>query len=170
MNKSLSNIDINRALNKQCKIIVYPEIINYRTLNELLYPYDACVILYEFKKNFGHWTTVFRYPNGKVEHFDSYGIEPDEELKFATIDFRTKNNEYFPYLTKLLYNSGDDIEYNNYPLQEHGKNINTCGRHVIVRLLNRHMNIDKYANHIYQLSDKYHVNPDELVTYLTKSI
>lgn len=163
ISKSLSNYEISMLLNKKVNIVTYPELINYKTLDELLGPNEAVIILYETKKRSGHWTLLFKLDDNTVEHFDSYGIVPDDELEFIKESYRNISNQDIPYLSQLLYNSKYNIEYNEFPLQEKRKNINTCGRHVVVRLLYRDHDIYEYVNMLTNSTN----NPDIFVTYFT---
>lgn len=166
MKKSLSDVEIINFLDNKTKILTYPELTKYETLDELLYPYDNVIILYLTGKNYGHWTCLFKLNNNNVEFFDPYAMKPDEELKLIPLHFRKINNQLFPHLSHLLYNSKYTIHYNDYPLQEYVNDVNTCGRHCIVRLLFKNMSIDNYIK--IMISQK--INPDKIVTYLTSHI
>lgn len=154
-------------LNGQVKIITYPELINYNTIEELLEPFGRVIILYLQKENFGHWTTIFYQGPNKIEHFDSYGYFPDDELNFK-IDpyFRKVNHMEYPLLSLLLYEAFDRFEmtFNQYKFQSKKNDIATCGNHCIVRLWNQDLLLDDYKDLMY--STKF--TPDELVTILTR--
>jgi hypothetical protein len=64
----------------------------------------------------------------------------------------------------LLYQTPYKIEYNDNKLQKFCKNISTCGRHVINRVLNKDIPLKDY-NKLYGNSKG--VSADELVTILT---
>ena len=72
----------------------------------------------------------------------------------------------YPYLCKLLLDSGYKIVYNNYRLQEKKENVNSCGRHVVSRLIYRDVPIDEYVNMIKNSG----FTADQFVTKLTNSI
>ncbi len=165
--KSLSADEMIKALDGRCNLITYKEIYDFPTLDDLLGKYGCCIILYEFKKNYGHWVTIFRVNDHKVEFFDSYGFIPDNEFAFIP---KTFQNEYYPYnryLTKLLYESNDKVEYNHDHLQSKGNGINTCGRYVVNRLLNRNIPLKKYVKILQSDKDN---SPDDIVSILTKNI
>jgi len=165
--KSLSADEIIKALEGRCNLITYKEIYNFPTLDDLLGEYGCCIILYEFIIGMGHWVTIFKVNDHKVEFFDSYGYIPDNEFSFIP---KTFQNEYYPYnryLTKLLYESNYKIEYNHTPLQSKGNGINTCGRYVVNRLLNRNIPLKEYVKILQSDKNK---NSDELITILTKDI
>lgn len=167
---SLSNVDICKLLDNKCNIVVYPDLKNYKSIEELLKPYGYAVILYLSKPNYGHWTAVFYAgpkTNGKktIEVFDSYGIGIDAEQDFPMDPkFKKKSGMDIPYLTMLLMEAYHkyNMIINEHPFQKKGK-IATCGRHVIVRLWNRHLMLDDYANMIFGFG----VDPDILVTAMT---
>ena len=46
------------------------------------------------------------------------------------------------------------------------KDVNTCGRHVVLRLKNGQMSIDQYYKALKGIQKKTGVSPDELVSYL----
>ena len=163
----LSNFDIYTLLDGRCRIVSYDELVKFKTLDDALGHYGAFVLLYLTKQNFGHWTLVFKYDDSRtVEVFDSYGYFPDDEFKFIPMSVRKQKNQMYPYLCKLLLDSGYKIVYNNHKLQEQKENVNTCGRHVVSRLVYRDVPIDEYVNMIRNSG----FTPDEFVTRLTNSI
>ena len=79
MRKPLSETDIKTILG-DCKILTYPQLAKYNTLEELLpKPYDFCIILLLETQISGHWTALIKNPS-QVEFFDSYGNAPDADL------------------------------------------------------------------------------------------
>lgn len=164
--KSLSGQDIINGLNGNVKVITYQDIRNYDNLDDLLHPYNQVVILYETSEGYGHWVCLYS-ENGKITFFDSYGLKPDEELKFIPKYFRKENDTDYPLLTYLLYQSGYKVEYNQHRLQKSLRDVNTCGRHCIVRLKYKEIPIDTYAK-ILRSFKPY--NPDNIVTMLTANI
>ena len=167
ISEALSNEDIMTLINGKANLLTYPELSNYDNIFDCFGKYGAFVLLYETKQNFGHWTCVLKVDDDIIEHFDSYGILPDDELKFVPDYFRDMNNEEFPHLTYLLYKSGCKIIYNDHKLQKKGVGINTCGRHVSCRINYRNIPIDNYA----QILNDYHpLSPDNIVCLLTSQI
>lgn len=165
MNKSLSDIEISEALDNNCKVITYIELSKYKNIDQLLSNKKYIIILYETMQNYGHWCCLFKTNKDTIEFFDSYGVLPDDELKYAYKFFRKKNNMILPHLTFLLLFCPYKVEYNNYKFQKKGPNIATCGRWCIVRCLFSDYNIDEF----YKLFKKYK-NKDKVVLYLTKNI
>lgn len=168
LDKPLSSLDIKKILNGKVKIILYPEIINYYTIDDLLYPYDCIVILYMHNKIvngfYGHWCCLFKINDYEIEFFDPYGIFPDDELN-TTMDshFRKNNGLEYPLLTYLLYytSHGYNLSYNHVKFQ--GADVSTCGRHCCVRLLNSALTLKDYKRKL----DKAILDYDILVTIIT---
>jgi hypothetical protein len=147
MDYSLSGLDIENVLkkfNKKCYLTLYKNLIKYNTIDELLREARYIIILYETTKNYGHWCCLFKNNKNSIEFFDSYGIRPDDELKYSTELFRKKNKMNFPLLTYLLLECPYNIEYNQYKLQKMTKDISTCGRWVLLRCLLSNFNIDNF--------------------------
>ncbi len=144
MDKSLSNLDINRIVGHPVKMVTYPQLANYDDIYDLLDENGECVILYQTSGDYGHWTCVFERDNGNIETFDSYGYEPDEMIELMRPYFRESGKHLYPNLSYLLLKSNKDIEYNNHKLQ--GAGTVTCGRHVAWRLRNKHLTADQYYN------------------------
>lgn len=166
LNYSLSGKDMLEGCGGESKIVVYPDLYKYEDLDELLEPHGAIFLLYEFKKNYGHWTLLFKQGD-TIEHFDSYNYKPDKEFSFIPNYFRKVNKMMYPQLTKMLYDSGKDIHYNNFELQSQGENIATCGRWCLLRLRFKHMNIDEFYDMMKYLQEKTGLSLDEIVYHLT---
>ena len=164
--KSLSNFDILKLTNNNTKIIVYPELKDYNTIDEVLEPYGSAVLLYLTNKNYGHWVCIIKQPNNIIEFFDSYGYKPDHQLKFVNEQTRKHLKQTVPHLSYLLYNSPYKVVYNDVKLQKKKKDINTCGKHCALRIVLKHINIDDYVD----LFNNYKVDPDTLVSLLTAFI
>lgn len=164
---SLSNFDIQELLKGKANLLTYLELKEYDNIDDVLGKYGACVILYLSSLNYGHWCCIFRSPKkNTLEYFDPYGYTVDYALKFAPEHFRKVNGLEYPHLTYLLYNSPYNIEYNNYKFQKLGNGINTCGRHVVTRLLLRYLTIEQYN----KLMKKYkNIKPDDFVTIITEN-
>lgn len=132
LNVAYSNHDIKKKLNGKCEIITYDDLKNYSNVDQLLEKNGCVVILYETSKNYGHWICLFKTHDKKgkeiISFFDPYGFTVDDQLDYGNI-------EYYPYLSKLLYESPYQIEYNEYPMQTFAKNISTCGPWCIARLI-----------------------------------
>ena len=164
---SLSNEEMMKLVNNRANLVQYPELSKYNNIDQLLQPYGACIILYLTRKNYGHWTCVFKVDNNTIEHFDPYGLYIDEELNFNMDPyFRKVSGQDFPHLSFLLYNSPYNLSFNQYKFQQKIKDVSTCGRHTGMRLILRNLNLNDYKKLI--CSTKY--TPDEVVTIITHAI
>lgn len=163
MAKSLNGQEIYDFFDGKLNIISYRELINYKTIDEVLGKYNMCVLLFLSKPNYGHWTCVFRTIDDGIEFFDSYSFKPDSELSLINMDFRKQSNQQYPYLTYLLYKSGKQIEYNHHKFQKisNSTQYNTCGRWVCIRLLFRELKLNKFIK-LFDIP-----NADEFITKMT---
>ncbi len=166
-NIALSDKDVTRCLNNKANLVLYPDLHAYKKIDEILGPYQACVLLFESKPNFGHWCCLWKLNSDTVSFFNPYGGYPDDSLVFIDGTFRKQSNQDIPYLSNLLLDSPYKLTYSEYSYQQHKKDIRTCGRHVIVRLWNRKLTDKQYYNYIVSLMRKLDMTADEVVTYLT---
>jgi hypothetical protein len=162
-NISLSDSDLKRLVHGRAKVVIYDKLYQYHNLDELLEPYGAVFLLYLFKPRYGHWTAIIKRNNKTVEFFDSYGQIPDDVLNHIPLEFRKKTNQDYPYLSRLLWESPYNIEYNEHHFQKHDKNIKTCGRFAALRVIFRHLTLNKFCE-IFDRAGKY---SDDLATYFT---
>ena len=148
-----------KSFSPNANIIVYSDLYKYDRLPNL-----PCVILYEIAKGNGHWICLLETPEG-IEHFDSYGLYPDEEFKFIPEDVKKILNENHTYLVNLLLNSGEQINYQPIKFQGGGR-IATCGRHCCTRLLFPNHTTKQYADMMEYTSNILNKSPDEIVSLL----
>mgnify|MGYP000846162687 FL=1 len=163
---ALSNKQILDLVNDKANIVLYPSLYKFSTIDQLLYPYNACFLLFETKPKFGHWCAIIKYGN-TIEFFDSYSGYPDDVLNYIPDDFKKISNQNYPYLTKLLLDSPYNIEFNDHKYQKYNTNISTCGRHSALRILYKNLNLKQYDKLIKKLCKITNTDPDTLVTYLT---
>ena len=158
---------MEKILNKKPNIKLYKELKNYNDIDKVLGKDGYVILNYETRTHYGHWVLVFKLDDDTIEHFDSYGLKPDDELNFIPPLFKIVNGTVEPYLSYLIYHSKYNVEYNQYKFQQMKKGINTCGRHVLFRLLNRDKNIEEYKKYLDKLLKKYNMkNYDELMVKL----
>ena len=160
--KPLSDSDLKHILGSETRIITYPQLANYRTIEELLpKSYDFCIILLLESPQSGHWCALLRYSN-TFEWFDSYGFPVDYDLShWLTPLQRLKLGESKKYLSYLL--QGRNYIYNN---QQMRPNVNTCGDHVAYRCYKfktAGYNLKDYQQHVYNACKVNGLTPDELV-------
>jgi hypothetical protein len=161
-NYPFSGKDIVTACDGHTKIILYSDIHKFKSIDQLLKPYNNAVILYQTKPNYGHWVLLMKKGN-VIEFFDSYGLFIDEQLNFISKEFKKVSHQDFPYLSNLLLKSKYKIIYNPVRLQKTDNDISSCGRHVCLRLILKDLSLKDYIKMIKH--NKY--DPDSLVTYLT---
>ena len=161
---SLSSEDVLEICKGKANLLTYPQLAEYTDLDDALGPHKALILLYETKKNYGHWVCVFRRDKDTLEFFDPYGTVPDDELKDIDMNFRKVNNELKPHLLSLMAKTGNKIIYNNFKLQKLENDINTCGRWTGLRILLRDMTIEQFKDFIKQ-NPNY--PPDFIATILT---
>ena len=167
MDYSLSDDDIRKCLNGKTNIILYSELHKVKDINDLISPYNNCVILYEHSPANGHWAvlTLNKHKN-KLEYFNSFGMMPDDFLLTIPDQNRKELHEDYPYLSKLMLNSPYNLEFNETPLQKDTPSIAPCGRWVCARVLNANMPLHKFVKSFLGKDKK----PDEIVYNLTKNL
>lgn len=159
--KPLSNFEVMDFLGDGTKMHMYSVFKEMSHIDEALAPTGRCVFLYETEPNYGHYCCIFKRGKNIVEVFDSYGYLVDDELNLIKKHFRLESGQEKPYLTKLLYESGYEVHYNQYTFQADGTA--TCGRHCITRILNSKLSTDAYARKIERICKKEGITPDEYV-------
>jgi hypothetical protein len=164
--KGLSDEEVLKLVDGRANLVLYEDIANYDSVDDLLYPYGACIILYEMQVNpsiYGHW--VLLHKRGKeLDYFDSYGETIDNPLDFVPKNIRKKTNQDFAHLSQLILDSGYRTQYNDHQFQEFNPNIRTCGRYVALRLLLKDLSLKKFEK---MFKGK---NPDDTVVKLTEWI
>ena len=170
IHRPLPDADLRTLLGNDLKILKYSQPANYADLDQLLTkPTDYCIILYEEHLNEGHWTGLCKY-NDMFEHFDSYGVSPDSELKWISSRLRQQLKENVPYLSNLLRKHA--YLYNTMKFQSREHSVNTCGSHVahrLFRLRNEGMNLKQYQDYMKELKKQTQMSYDYIVADWVKS-
>lgn len=157
---ALSDADLLNKMHDRANLVTYPEIVNYKTLDELLGPYNVCFILYLWKPGMGHWCCITKH--GKmVEFFDPYGNFVDNCLKDIPEPYRTESGQSEPMLSYLMKESPYKLSYNEYPFQELDEDVSSCGRWTILRGLLKDLTLEQFK---YLFLDEY---GDDIATLLT---
>lgn len=171
-----SGSNILDALDGQTKVMRYSALHTFSTIDEVLAPYDCAVILYETRPKFGHWVCISldrsvqaRGLEPVLEFFDPYGGFIDTQLDHIPEEFKKQTFQDYPYLSKLLVESPYTIQWNNKPLQKFKDSVNSCGRHVSLRLVMRDLPIREYQQFLLSKSGGS-LNPDNVVSMLTAFI
>jgi len=166
--KPLSGRDIVTSCDNRIKVVPYPDLAEYETIDDVFGDYDAIALLYETKPQYGHWVGLFRHPESHtIEFFDPYAYFIDDQLEFIQKDFRRNSNQDFPHLTELLVQSDYNIIYNPVKIQAKRKDVSSCGRHVTLRCVLKDIPLGEYLG---LLTSERGKSPDEIVTYLTAFI
>jgi hypothetical protein len=117
----------------------------------MLGPIGAYIMLYEFPgKDVGHWICGWQESDGSIKHFDAYGKAPNHYT------------EEKPYLNVL---EEGPYTYSKHDFQSHNPNMDTCGRHALVRLMFKEYTDAQYAGLVHRNG-----NADEEVTLMTLHI
>lgn len=131
---SLTEDDLRKIANDKVKIIRYVDLENIKNIDELLNPYGAVIILYQTELNYGHWCSLMRMSENRLEFFDSYGVDIDKELKYSAFHLQRHEGNIVPHLSALIDKSNYSYYYNSYELQKIKKDVNTCGRYTALRV------------------------------------
>lgn len=139
----------------KCKWILYDQLKQFKDINDLM-SLGAVVILLQIEtpkaSKVGHFIVLLDH-GSHYEHFDSYGLSMDQELKIT--------QEH--HLTNIFKSVRKPIVDNTKRLQTLREDVNTCGRWVVARLLLRHLELDKFL----KLISYFKVNSDDLVSIMT---
>lgn len=172
--KALSDSEISNLLEGKVNILTYPDLHKYNTIDELLGRYERCIILFCYKPNYGHWTTLFIGGDGKLHFFNSYGDldkkydgYPDSFLKLIDKKYRRESKQDFTYLSTLMLRSNYELEYNDYEFQKLDDNIKTCGRWCVLRLLYSELTDNKFIDFVIENCYYNKITPDEFVCLMT---
>lgn len=160
----LSGKDLHQMTNGECKITDYLELQHLESVDEVFGDKNAVILLFNTSQNIGHWVLLLRRGTNVVEHFDAYGYSVDQDINIASAEMvRNHLNALTPHLTAIIQKSGYRVIENKKRFQKMLTDINTCGRHCVVRYHFADYSIEKYQN----LMLKQKISPDEIVTYLT---
>ena len=164
--------DIKNILGHDIKIIKFPDLVEYNSMQEVLpFPNDCAIIFFLDEvtptSNIGHWTAIMRNGN-QYEFFDSYGLSSKEDLDHIDKEKRIRFGEQHDYLKEL---GGGSLKHNPVDYQSWDKNVATCGRYAIIRLLafmNGITNPKSFYKFMSDAKKQYKCNSfDELAVMLT---
>lgn len=165
---SLSDEDIRTFFKNKIKIVKYSEIKNMKHIDELLEPYQRCIILFEISGlNTGHWTLLQQCYDLKTDKpyilfMDSYGYIPENEISVIDKSFRKYSNQEHGFLFKLFDKQPQEIRYNQYHLQKLARGVNTCGKYCCVKGLYPFMSEDEFA----RLLNSAKMDRDKLISLI----
>ena len=165
-----TDTQIKKVAGKDTKMVTYPNLKKYKTLEQVFGNKKNVIILYLHDETptsqVGHWCCLIKHPNS-IEFYDSYGMMPDDIIIMKTEQDRDKTRQEHNYLSALLYNSKENVEYNEFQFQDNDKDINTCGAHTGVRCRFSDIPLNEYQS-VFNLLKKHGVNTDKLVVELAK--
>lgn len=169
----LSNTDIKKIVGN-VPIIKYPDLANYKTINDALGKKNAFVLFFETINNqTGHWQLVFKQGN-VINFWDSYGLAPSGAKKYIQKQTLNRLKEFKPLLPNLLnqaVKNGMTVTYNKNDYQSWQGDVSTCGRFVSTRLLNRNLSEQEFYNYLQNYMRQNDLNTfDEAVTEITSDI
>ena len=140
----LSEDDIMRITDNKTNLILYSDLEQVDNINEILNPYDCCVILYQLEQNVGHYICLIKHKNNTLEFFDPYGMNIDEELKYSKYNLRRHRGVITPHLTALIDKSNYKLLVNDNKLQKFKEHTQTCGRWVSLRIRFKDVSLEKF--------------------------
>ena len=155
----LSGKEVEAICGDGTQVVVYHELPNFKSIEQLLGNTRSVILLYETKYNVGHYCSLYFDKNNILHFFDPYGMEPDEELNYA-------HYNHTPFLTNLLKQFNGKLIVSKFPFQKESNHINTCGRWSATRI--RTKNIFNNLEFEKLLGDKDLRNsPDWYVSIIT---
>ena len=168
---ALSDGDI-KTMVPGIRVLTYPEMAAAPSMDALMGRDDAVVILFLTESHTsGHWTAVLRHTSNtgmkRLEYFDPYGGPPDAPMEWLTPARRKALGETSRVLTRLLRDAPELVDINRARLQEQADDVNTCGRHVVVRLWHRSQRLPQYVPWLMQRARTDNCTPDDVVTRAT---
>ncbi len=146
------------------RTILYEQLMNIDRLDRHTIGNGLCILFPGKSRKSGHWVCLYiSNDNRKIIYFDSYGspkgrLEQAEDYNLQKWDPRIKRR-----LTRLLYESPYEIEYNEYQLQSADPKISSCGYWICARLLMKDLSVTEFA-YLWRIKDDGTL-PDDLVVY-----
>lgn len=166
---ALSGGEVLDLVDGKAQIVLYPQLVNYSSIDQVLGGYGACVLLFEARPNYGHWCCLFRRGD-LIEFFNPYGGFPDDSLEYIPLHYREESGQMIPYLSMLLMESPYKLSYNEYAFQKKADDVKTCGRHCAFRLIYRDLSLEDYHALMQDLKREMLTNADGVVTILTEGL
>jgi hypothetical protein len=162
----LSDSDIRLMLGDDISILTYPDLEDHATIDSIFDRKGRCVLLIpRASPTDGHWVCLLK-KGREIEFFDPYGEAPENQKDGLSRSKLEELDMDRPILMKKLRASGHRVYYNTYGFQQEKPNINTCGRHAVVRCLYAPYTIDQYK----KIIDKSRLTPDEFVVGITADV
>ncbi len=156
--------DVQALTRGKANIIMYDDLTIDDNILKVIGPTNRAILLFPTEAGSvnGHYLCLIYYKDIKtLLHFDSYGLDVTEELRYSSSRHVKRNA--LGYLYNKLRAYGIKVIFNTYKYQQMVNGINTCGRHVATRLRFHYLNNNKYAKLMLHQSN----SPDYLVTIIT---
>lgn len=154
----ISGMTIKCITDDKARIIPYSSLGSMSHINELFTTHECAIVLYELQGNVGHWVAIMRdKPRNTIRFYNSYALPPDGEINL----FKHKA----PFLSRLLANSGYNLDVNVHQHQLFRDHTQTCGRHCGLRCLYSYLTNSEY--HMFITGKPKIANIDELVAAMT---
>ena len=152
------------------KIIEYSDLEHLKDIEDLLtHDKDYRIVLIEYEQNSGHWILISRYGD-TLELFNSYGKKHGKNDFVNDKELNKYLGQATLHLKRLLDLERADhkfnVIYNKKKMQKESLVVNTCGHHVLVRLLTmlQGLDLEQYLRFMKISKDKYKLRDyDELV-------
>lgn len=171
--KPLTNMDLSHYLGNDAleNILKYSELDDYNDLELLLPTHKSYkIILIEYERNSGHWICIMRY--GKtIEIFNSFGVKHSNSDFAGSRAYNKYLGQFHLFLDKLARDEAKehkfDVIYNKLQFQKKSVSVNTCGRHVVNRIicmLHYDMTLSQYQDFMKDAVKKTDMNYDEIVS------
>lgn len=106
-------------------------------------------------RSIGHWVLLGKNKR-KLYYYDPYGLNLGKDLVLTGSE---------PYLTMLL--SKRELDVNHFRHQMFRDEINTCGRHLVVRAFFNYMTNDEYDKQVIRPLKTFVTDNDVFVTLMT---
>ena len=132
METPLSNFQLESALGKGTKTIVYADLRKYNTIEELLPKIGSFqIILLRDNPSSGHWVCIERKAEDLYYYFNSFGESYNQDLYLISSSIRKMLGSYDNYLNELL--KGKKVEIMNKKFQQDYSAV--CGRWCILFII-----------------------------------
>ena len=156
---SLSDDDIREYLKDDVNIVSYLDLPSVHRLQDLFKTSDNLVIHIPVQsQSAGHWTCAWLTGSGDplgntFNYWCPYAFTPYENITKSPylMHSEDKNDFALVYLIKQFLREGGKVSVNKYKIQQLKNGVNTCGRHVVARLLHKQLNNKQYYEYITSL-------------------
>lgn len=170
-----SDTDLEKYFGKRwrnTRVHTYADLDKFQSIDKLLpKKKDFSILLVENSPNSGHWVALLKYGD-TVEFFNSYGASPGYEVRQISSHENKMLDQSPKDITGLLdtaLSQGKKVIYNKKKFQKMAGDVNTCGKHTILRcimLKDYNMNLEEYQDYIERMKKKYKMDYDHLVSLL----